>query len=217
MSPVVRRNSQIFRTTNWSKRLIMKHTGLVLGLLLLVNGANAQSTNTKQALPTKTAPKPTLSTNAELEIKERRSRARSLLVSLSTDARTFRDQTLRARSLARIADALSQVDSEQARLLFRKAWEAAEVADQESDRKLQEEIQQQKSRTGGGYAINLPPNVRREVLRLAAKHDRVLGEEFLEKLRIQKLEAANSATTSNRNRGRLSEALSERLAVAKEL
>ena len=127
------RNSQILRTTDWSKRLIMKHIGLVLGLLVFVNGANAQSTDTKQALPSKTAPKPTPSTNADLEIKERRSRARSLLVSLSTDARTFRDQTLRARSLARIADALSQIDSEQARLLFRKAWEAAEVADQESD------------------------------------------------------------------------------------
>ena len=153
--------------------------------------ANPQSTDTKQALPTKTAPKPTPSTNAELEIKERRARARSLLVSLSTDARTFRDQTLRARSLARIADALWQVDSEQARLLFRKAWEAAEVADEESDRKLQEEINQQKTRTGGGFAINLPPNVRREVLKLAARHDRVIAEEFLEKLTTQKVESAN--------------------------
>src|SRR5215216_388071 len=217
MSPVVRRNSQIFRTTNWSKRLIMKHIGLVLGLLLLVNGANAQSTNTKQALPTKTAPKPTLSTNAELEIKERRSRARSLLVSLSTDARTFRDQTLRARSLARIADALSQIDSEQARLLFRKAWEAAEVADQESDRKLQEEINQQKARTGGGFAINLPPNIRREVLKLAARHDRVIAEEFLEKLITQKLETAASTSRPNPLADRPDEALSQRLGVASEL
>src|SRR5215470_11795827 len=113
-------------------------------------------------------------TKAEVELKERRARARSLLVSLSTDARTFRDQTLRARSLARIADALWPVDAEQSRLLFRKAWEAAEIGDQESDQKLQEEISQQKSRTGGGYAINLPPNLRREVLRLAARRDRVL-------------------------------------------
>jgi hypothetical protein len=36
----------------------------------------------------------------------RRQQARSLLISLSTDARAFHDQTLRARSLARIADAL---------------------------------------------------------------------------------------------------------------
>ena len=91
-----------------------------------------------QAQVAKTAPaKPAASTEAETELRERRARARALLVSLSTDARSFHDQTLRARSLARIADALWQVDAEQGRLLFRKAWEAAEVADQESDRKLQ--------------------------------------------------------------------------------
>jgi len=162
-----------------------------------------------QAQPAKNA-------NAEAELKERRARARSLLVSLSTDARTFHDQTLRARSLARIADALWKVDAEQARLMFRKAWEAAEVADQESDRKLQEEINRQKARTGGGYAIETPPNVRREVLRLAAKHDRALSEEFFEKLKLQKLEAATSATTKS-NPNNLSDALSQRLDVAREL
>src|SRR6185312_10782290 len=161
-------------------------------------------TYTNQSSKTAVA-SPTPSRNADLEIKERRARARSLLISLSTDARTFRDHTLRARSLARIADALWQVDAEQARLLFRKAWEAAEVADQESDRKLQQEIEQQKSKTGGGFAINLPPNLRREVLRLAARHDRALSEEFLEKLKAQKLDAANN----NPRPGRLNnEALS---------
>ena len=160
--------------------------------------------------------KPAVSAEAELELKERRAKARSLLVALSSDARTFHDETLRARSLARIADALWQVDAEQGRLLFRKAWEAAEAADNESDKKLQEEIRQQKTRTGGGFAVNTPPNVRREVLRLAARHDRVLGEEFLEKLRVQKLEAATSATTTP-NPNRLSDAMSQRLSVALEL
>jgi hypothetical protein len=153
-------------------------------------------------------------TEEELKARERRVRARALLVSLSTDARQFHDQTLRARSLARIADALWRVDAEQARLLFRKAWDAAEVADQENDRKLQEEISRQKLRTGGGYATNLPPNIRREVLKLAARHDRALGEEFLEKLKTQ---TANSATTSNLPTGDLSEALAQRVGVAKEL
>jgi hypothetical protein len=146
----------------------------------------------------------------------RRAAARSLLITLSTDARTFDDQTLRARSLARIADALWTVDTEQARVMFRKAWEAAEGADLESDRKLQQEIEQQKARTGGGYAISLPPNLRREILRLAARHDRALGEEFLEKLKTQKLEAANN--TNPPRPGRLNnEALSQRLSVAREL
>lgn len=180
---------------------------------LLLSATITQAQVAKTAPPAKSA----ALTEEELKQRERRVRARALLVSLSSDARTFQDQTLRARSLARIADALWQVDAEQGRLLFRKAWEAAEVADQESDRKLQEEISQQRARTGGGYAINLPPNVRREVLKLAARRDRVLGEEFLEKFKTQKLEAANSATTSNPASGNLNEALAQRLGLAKEL
>ncbi|MEN3328548.1 MAG: hypothetical protein V7638_3355 [Acidobacteriota bacterium] len=155
--------------------------------------------------------------HAQTPEKERRAKARALLVALSSDARTFHDETLRARSLARIADALWQIDVEQGRLLFRKAWDAAEAADSESDKKLQEEIRQQQARTGGkGYVVKDPPNIRREVLRLAAKHDRALGEEFLEKLRVQKLEAANSATAKP-NPNNLSEAMNQRLSVAREL
>jgi hypothetical protein len=145
----------------------------------------------------------------------RRQQARSLLVALSTDARAFHDQTLRARSLARIADALWTVDAEQSRLLFRKSWEAAEVADRESDQKLQEQIRQQQAKTGrSGYATSLPPSIRREVLRLAARHERALGEEFLEKLRVERAEAANTAKL---NPGKLNESLGQRLSVAREL
>lgn len=193
----------------------MKQFSILLCLLVSATLTHAQ---TKQAATAKVAaPSSAASEEAELELKERRVKARSLLVSLSTDARAFRDQTLRARSLARIADALWRVDTEQGRLLFRKAWEAAETADQESDKKLQEEIAKQRALTGGGYAISLPPNVRQEVLRLAARHDRVLGEEFLEKLKAQKLEAANSATTTKPNPNRLSEVLSQRIDVALQL
>ena len=165
----------------------MKQFAILLCLLLSATLSHAQ---TKSAAPAKTAPADSAaSADAELALKERRAKARSLLVSLSSDARAFQDQMLRARSLARIADALWRVDTEQGRLLFRKAWEAAEAADQEGDRKLQEEIAKQKSVTGGGFATNLPPNIRQEVLRLAARHDRALGEEFLEKYKAQKMEA----------------------------
>jgi len=199
--------------------LDMKHLkllGIVLAVFVSVADASAQTKGDKPAAPSKkVATKSTETPAADPELKERRAKARDLLISLSSDARTFQDQTLRGRSLARIADALWQVDAEQGRLLFRKAWEAAEVADQESDRKHQEEIRQQKARTGGGYVTSLPPNIRREVLRLAARHDRALGEEFLEKLKTQKIEAANSASTTSPYR--LSEALSQRLSVAIEL
>ena len=172
-----------------------KLTAAVLLVLAFVTVAYGQAKETKAPVATKTPPlnPPRRADPAAAELRERRTRARSLLIALSSDARTFNDQTLRARSLARIADALWRVDPEQGRLMFRKAWEAAEVADQESDRKLQEEIRQQQARTGSrGYAINLPPDVRREVLRLAARHDKALGEEFLEKFKAQKAEAATS-------------------------
>src|SRR5919206_1295750 len=131
----------------------MKSSLLVLCLVFSAILAHAQTADTKQAPTAKNVAASTAgSTDTELELKERRARARALLVSLATDARMFHDQTLRARSLARIADALWKVDAEQGRLMFRKAWEAAEVADQESDKKLQEEIAQQKTRTGGSYA-----------------------------------------------------------------
>lgn len=187
---------------------------LILAICLLVSVVAQAQTPEKPAPPVKAAAKSEVSAEAALALKERRAKARSLLVALSSDARTFHDETLRARSLARIADALWQVDAEQGRLMFRKAWDAAEVADSESDKKLQEEIQKQKSRTGGGYVIDTPPNIRREVLKLAAKHDRVLGEEFLEKLKAQKAEAATSTKTNPNNLG---EAMNQRLSVAREL
>jgi hypothetical protein len=197
----------------------MKRISFLLCLILPASVA-AQSNEPKQPVPSKAVAKKAAAPVENPEVKERRARARELLVSLSTDARTFRDLTLRARSLARIADALWQVDPEQGRLLFRKAWDAAETADIESDKKLQDEIREQKTRTGGAYAVDLPPDLRREVLRLAARHDRALGEEFLEKLKIQKLEAAaaNSPTTPrNRRPLNLPEAMTQRLSVAKQL
>lgn len=174
-----------------------------------------KSAESAPAEPKSGEPKTAGLSEAEQKLRARRAQARSLLIALATDARTFSDQTLRARALARIADALWTVDAEQGRLLFRKAWEAAEVADQESDRKLQEEVQQQKDKTGGRFAVSLPASLRREVLRLAARHDRALGEELLDKLKTQKIEAANAAT--QQRPGRLNEAASQRLSVAREL
>lgn len=153
---------------------------------------------------------------ADRLLQQRRAQARSLLVSLASDARNFRDQLLRARCLARIADALWEVDAEQARALFRKAWEAAEVADAEGLRKLQEEIARQQARTGGGaFAINLPPTTRPEVLRLAARRDRRLGEEFLDKMRAEK--EASGTPRVELNLSSLPEAMEQRLRLAQEL
>jgi len=181
----------------------------------LVSFTAAQTPPSKTAIASKTETTKAATTEADQKERVRRTQARSLLIALSTDARNFSNTTLRARSLARIADTLWQVDADQARLMFRKAWDAAETADQENDVKVQEDIARQKAKNGGGgYAYNDPPKIRREVLRLAARHDKVLSEEFLEKLKVQKQEAANA---TNQRSGGLSEALSQRLGIAREL
>jgi hypothetical protein len=132
--------------------------------------------------------------------KERVAQVRSLLISLASDAASFRDQALRARSLARVANALWKVDPEQGRRIFRSAWEAAETADQAD---TPYDLGQQ------------PPNLRREVINMVARRDRQLGEEFLRKLDVESTEqqGKNGRTTANHSR----DELRERMALAMSL
>ena len=135
----------------------------------------------------------------------RRATAVNLLGSLADEARGFRDSTLRSRIQAQAADALWGADQERARALFRRAWDAAEQADADNTRRRQSELNaprtgapggggpnqrtETESRGGGGpgragglaTTLNLP-QMRSEVLRLVARRDRALGEEFLAKL-----------------------------------
>src|SRR5580765_3327414 len=134
--------------------------------------AQAQ-TKTGNSAPAKA---PIEKTAAELEaeriLRERRANAQSLLVNLAADARNFSDAMVRARTQARIADALWDSDPERSRAMFRSAFDAA---DAESDLRVQEDIRQQQARTGkGGYVIATPPNLRHEVLAAAGKHDQKL-------------------------------------------
>lgn len=141
-------------------------------------------------------------TKAEAErIREaRRLQARSLLFSLSSEARSFTDQKLRARTLARIADALWDTAAEQGHILFREAWGAAVKADQESNSNL---------------------DVRREVMTLAAEHDRQLAEEFLQQLTSEQQENGAEISGNNSPPGNnvweLPEAGEKRLRVAQNL
>lgn len=140
-------------------------------------------------------------TGADSLATEQRKQAQFLLITLASEARSFRDQKLRARSLARIADTLWKVDPEQSRSLFRKSWEAAETADADS----------------GSYALGEgPSNLRREILTFAAKHDRSLAEEFLQKLETDQ-ETTNTKPSLETNFSELPAALQQRLSLAENL
>jgi len=178
----------------------MKRSRLFLmvgvGLLLLVRSASAQVSASTPKLPleNRAESNPLAKREAERVLNERRAQARSLLISLASDARRFHDQALRARSLARIADALWDTDAEQGRTLFRSAWEAADTADRESKE---------------------PLNLRRQVLTVVARRDRVLAEEFLQKMKVD--QEAIRTENSKPSLWTLPDALQQRLDLAQSL
>lgn len=170
------------------------HSLTVVCLLVFSATGAAQSSQVKKPEPVKpVAANTALAKDPEAErlLRERRAQAQSLLISLANDAGTFNDQRLRARTQAHVADLLWETDADRARNLFRKAWDAAEVADAEGQQRMQEEAREQQAKSGGGgYAVSSPPDLRKEVLRLAVKHDPSLGEEFLGKLQEKSKEGS---------------------------
>jgi hypothetical protein len=182
-------------------------------------GAKSTQPNEVKTVPAKgvSKAKPAADPEAERILKERRAQAQSLLISLAADAGSYNDQKLRARTQARIADVLWETDQERARTLFRKAWDAAEIVDQEGQRRVQEEMRQQEAK-GGSVAVTGPPNVRGEVLRMVARRDRALGEELLAKLKVEKAqEAAEATDKARRDPFDTPEGLSQRLSLARQL
>src|SRR5215204_511069 len=123
----------------------------------------------------------------------RRASAVSLVSTLSDEARTFSEPGLRARVQARAADALWDTDNEKARQLFRRAWEAAEAADRDTANLSEAELSRRAIAQGAAGARGLL-NMRREVVVLASRRDRDLGEEFLAKLDEARKEEASATT-----------------------
>jgi len=134
---------------------------------------SAATTNSAE----KTPPKSPRELEAERLLKEKRANAQSLLINLAADARSFNDATTRARTLARVANVIWDADRERARTMFRLAWDAAEIADKQAFEASRTQTAQTRSGPGLGYSTW--PEVRREVMRLAARRDRALAEEFL--------------------------------------
>src|SRR6266436_3702261 len=155
--------------------------------LVLVDGQTnkePEQTNGQKSKPTVSkdqAAKGAAVAEPDPEVAQRRTTAISLLTSLADDARSFKDQALRARVQARAADALWTTEPDRARDLFRRAWDAAEIGDAETARRVAEDSQRQRQQTGMVVTRNRR-EMRLEVLRLMAKRDKKLTEEFLQKL-----------------------------------
>jgi hypothetical protein len=180
--------------------IYIKRVGLAVAVAIasMASPAAGQLPNQISKLPVATPTETTKSPNnteTERLRNERRQEARALLVSLATEARSFRDQVLRARTLTRIGDLLWAVDSEQSRELFRRAWEAGEIADRESKES---------------------PHLRNQILAVVGRRDRRLAEEFLQKMKDEQ-EGAGKSPNSNSNLWTLNEAAQHRLDLAGSL
>lgn len=176
---------------------------LALNTVLLTLPTSAQVPEVRPKVPPRNAAaaeKTSEKAEADRAREGRLLQVRTLLLSLSGEARGFSDQKLRARSLARIADALWDIAPDQGRILFRDSWSAAVRADQEGRGEL---------------------NLRREVLTATARRDRQLAEEFLQKLTAEqesnKVQPVADSPTSEGSIWRLPEAGEQRLGVAQNL
>ena len=153
---------------------------------------------------------------ADAEAAQQRTIAISLVTTLADEARSFKDQTRRARVQARAADVLWDTDPERARELFRRAWEAAEIVDAETAKKRAEEMKRLET-AGEPVVVRGGPNLRAEVLRLAAKRDRKLGEEFLKVLDEAAEKARSEAAADQRRNSGFNVGASQRLQLARRL
>src|SRR5215212_9054533 len=176
--------------------------------LILCLGVSAQTAQSK-----KTKPK---AEEADAEATQQRTIAISLVTSLADEARSFKDQTRRARVQARAADVLWDTDPERARELFRRAWEAAEIVDAETAKKRAEEMKRLEA-GGEPVVIRGGPDLRSEVLRLVAKRDRKLGEEFLKALDEAAEKTRTEAAADQRRNSGTRLGASQRLQLARRL
>jgi len=191
---------------------------LLLPLLLtsIYAQESAQKLSSPAATAATTAPKTKTDSAAAKTKTEQRALAFSLLMTLANDARSFKDQKLRARTFARVADSIWEQDQDQARALFVRAWDAAEVADQDTARQQREDRQRQEAQGRGAMMIR-QADLRSEVLRLAAKRDRALGEELLDKLKQAKAQDVADAPTRQPEGFNTPEAITQRLDLARQL
>ena len=190
---------------------------LVLSLTVTASNTRAFSKSSIQEKSKSKKVKPAADAEADADAAQQRTIAISLVTTLADEARSFKDQTRRARVQARAADVLFDTDPDRARELFRRAWEAAEIVDAETAKKRAEEARRLED-SGEPVVVRGGPDLRAEVLRLVARRDRKLGEEFLKALdEAAEKERAEAAADQRRNDPGLRLGASKRLQLARRL
>ena len=188
---------------------------LVVPLLLTLTFTPAIAHESQQEKPAKPAKVKAEEIDAEAE--QRQEVAISLVVTLADEARSFKDQTRRARVQARAADILWERDPERARELFKRAWDSADAADNEAARLRAEDIKRMQE-AGEPVVLRGSPELRNEVLRIVAKRDQGLAEEFLKAFDEARAKASEeTATQARRNRPFEQLGPSRRLRLAQRL
>ena len=157
-------------------------------------------------------PQATAATKKNAE-RARRSQAVTLLTETADKARTFDELFYRARIQMLAADALWSVDAQQARAIFRRAWEAATA----SDKADMEEAARETGALPG--AVALMTEARDQVLAKAATRDARLAELFLRDLAREKDESSAARNEPPRRTAwrELSASGARRLALGYEL
>jgi hypothetical protein len=153
----------------------------------------------------------------DAEAEQRREIATSLVISLADESRSFKDQTRRARIQARAADILWDTDQDRARELFKRAWDSADAADNETARQKAEDLKRMQA-AGEPVVLRGGPELRNEVLRIVARRDYKLTEEFLKVFEEANAKASEEATAQTRRNAVISEpSHSRRLRMARQL
>lgn len=144
----------------------------------------------------------------------RRQEALGLLRETADRARTFDDLSYRSHIQMLAADALWKHDQQQARVIFRRAWEAATA----SDKATQEELERREG-PGSEAAKGFAMDARYEVILKAAARDPQMAEAFLKDYRKERKEreTPQSPQAARTLWGSLSEADAQRLGFAQDL
>lgn len=190
-------------------------TASIVALFISAAAFNVAAQKPKlSAIPPKAKTEATAPVDAELA--QRRAIAVSELRALAIEARSYRDEPLRARMQARIADALWEQDADEARALFRRAWEVAEAVEAAAAT-AGADAPGRRSNDPARRAARARTNLRSEILQLAARRDHALGEEFLAKMTAAKKDEVARAEDSSGSAAPLTDAeIRERLRLAGE-